>query len=300
MERGQGGVAELPAVTVGDRGVAHVLDPGREFARCSLEEHRQSAGVPFDGLPHRPDVVGRHEVVLPGERRRMAGVVDDCGQPPSRGRRHPPRDERVVGCGVRVEAAHDPTVGGPGGVGQVTVGRQSARAAGPVDRRRLERRDGLPGRPHRGVVECGQVCGEHVAPRPVRLGIAERRRRVRVREAEQEPLGRDAEGGDDAAAERPLLRGARPPAEVGVDEHERRVAAANADRQGREAQRAVHAAGRVVAGRAPIAAVDAGRRRDVGTGHARQAGERGMGDDHARAARRPPAPRGRPAPRSAA
>ena len=103
LERRERTEAEPAPVLVGDGRVADVLMGGAELARGALEEEaRGAAGVLLDDLAHGADVVGGDQRVLPGERRRVAGVVDDRAEhAPVVGRGDPPDDERVVGTARR-------------------------------------------------------------------------------------------------------------------------------------------------------------------------------------------------------
>ena len=84
---------------VRDGRVADVLVRRAELPRRALEEEAERAArLPLDDLAQRADVVRRDQRVVPGERRRVARVVDDR-------REHaavavggdPTDDQRVVG-----------------------------------------------------------------------------------------------------------------------------------------------------------------------------------------------------------
>ena len=81
--------AELPAVAVGDGGVADVAFARAEVAGRTLQEQARRTGVPLDHFAHRADVIRADERVLPRERRRVAGVVHDRAERPCRRRRRP-------------------------------------------------------------------------------------------------------------------------------------------------------------------------------------------------------------------
>ena len=99
LERRERAEAEPAPVLVGDGRVADVLMGRAELARGALEEEAGgSAGVRLDDLAHGADVVRRDQRVLPGERRRVTGVVHDRPEhPPVVVGGDPADDERVVG-----------------------------------------------------------------------------------------------------------------------------------------------------------------------------------------------------------
>ena len=166
LDRGGCGVPELAAVAVGDCRVADVVVARGEIARGALQEERRGVEGVLQDLARRADVVGREQPVLPGQRRRMAGVVEERRQhravsPVTR------RDEqRVVGRLVGVVA---------GGealrlvVPEVTVGRQRAAAGAvrhPGRRQCLLAPRGSPPRPARSGARCTARSTRRPACRP--------------------------------------------------------------------------------------------------------------------------------------
>src|SRR5262245_18108047 len=97
-QRGEDRKTEAAAVTIGDGGVGGVLLRGGKLAAGALqEEARGAARLRLDDLAHRADVVGGNQLVLPGERRRMAGVVDDRRHHSTRIIAHAADEEGVIG-----------------------------------------------------------------------------------------------------------------------------------------------------------------------------------------------------------
>ena len=97
---------------VRDRRVADVLVRRAELPRRALEEQAGRASrLPFDDLAQRADVVRRDQRVVPGERRRVARVVDERPEHAAVvGGGDPAHDQGVVGVRDRVEAAHEAAV----------------------------------------------------------------------------------------------------------------------------------------------------------------------------------------------
>ena len=245
------------------------------------EQARRAAGVLLDELAHGADVVGRDERVLPRERRRVAGVVDDRPEDAAVVvRRHAAHDERVVRRRRRVEAADDPAVVARR-IGQVTVPGEVAPSGGPRQRRGRDSRErllaGLQDRPAQ-LVEVGadQLPPGHVAP-----AHRSPRCRVGVRAVHEQLTGLEAER---------LPHGVEHPVRVGgaaevaeqrdVEPDEQPGPAVLPCLQGEDGhgQRPVDAVGNVVLCGPPHAGVDAGRRRRVAPRYADQAGECGRHD----------------------
>ena len=105
LDRGRRGVAELAAVAVGDGGVADVVVPRRELPGGALEEERRGRERGLEHLARRSDVVGREEPVRPGERGRVAGVVEERRRHGSVPARDTADEQGVVGVFSRVVAA---------------------------------------------------------------------------------------------------------------------------------------------------------------------------------------------------
>ena len=70
-----------------------------------------------------------------------------------------------------------------------------------------------------------------------------------------------------------LERQVRPPAEIGINQHQRLRLPVRLQCQRRQRQRTMHALGGVVFGRAPVAAIDTDRGRDVFPGYADKSGK---------------------------
>jgi hypothetical protein len=152
----------------------------------------------------------------------------------------------------------------------------------PFDRGRRAFSDRLPRRRDHHFLDVREVGGEQLAPLPLRLRLAERWCGMGMRHAGEQPLFWKPERRHHAPAKRPLVGEVGPPAQVGVEEHERLAGRRLADREGREEERPVDALRRVVYRRAPVAAEDAHWRRDVGPGQAYQAREGGVRCDRRR------------------
>ena len=134
------GVAQLAAIAIGDRRVADETVPRAELSAGARRNRHARAGDRLDDVARRADVVGTDQRVVPGERRRVAGVVDDRGHDASGGVGSPSHDQRVVGRVGRIEAADEQTVVG---VPKIAIGRQRAAAAAVDDRDGLQRGRGL-------------------------------------------------------------------------------------------------------------------------------------------------------------
>ena len=176
-------MAELAAVPVGHRRVADVVVAWRELARGALEEERRRSEGRLQHLARGADVVRREEPVLPRERRRVAGVVEERREHAAVGGRRPADENGVVGGAVRVVAAGEPL---GLGVPEVPVRREPA-AAGAVRDERLRH---PVARLDDGV---GDLCREVLEVRrdQLRAGLALEagvrvRARVRVRHLDQD------------------------------------------------------------------------------------------------------------------
>ena len=183
LERRHRRMPEGAAVPVGDLRVADVLMAGAKLARRALQEDAgNAAGRRLDDLARRADEVGRDEPVLPRQRRRVAGVVDEH-------RRARPRP--VARCGRRrpcrpasrgVEADHIAIT-----VREVAVRGEPAASPSVRQRRRNRRRDrlagGFGGRAREGVevARCSRSSPSPSEPR--RAG-------VRVAEVDEDPRAR--------------------------------------------------------------------------------------------------------------
>ena len=164
---------ELAAVAVGNGRVADVVVARGELAGGSVEEERRGAEGVLEHLAGGTDVVGREEAVVPGERRRVTGVVEDGRENGAVAARHAPDEKRVVGRSAGVVAAGEPP---RVLVPVVAVGGQAA-AAVPVGHVRLH-----PRRP-RFEDRVGDVPRKPVEVRPDQLdpgSIVELRVRVRA------------------------------------------------------------------------------------------------------------------------
>ena len=97
-------VAERAPMAIRRGRIADVLLAGRELAGSALQEQARSIGASLDHFPHRAGEIGRNKVVVPSQRRGMAGVVDE-GRAGAVGIiEDAGHDQPVVGCGVRMEA----------------------------------------------------------------------------------------------------------------------------------------------------------------------------------------------------
>ena len=83
FERRQCRKTELPAVAIGDGRVADEAFARAEVAAGALQEQAWRVELCFDRFAERADVVGADQRVLPGERRRMAGIVDERADRPA-------------------------------------------------------------------------------------------------------------------------------------------------------------------------------------------------------------------------
>ena len=281
LERGQRAVAEAAAVLIGDGRIADVLVGGAELARRSLEEDTRSAArLRLDELAHRADVVRGDERVLPRERGRVAGVVDDGAEHvPVRVRRDPPDDDRVVRARSGIEAAHEAAVLA-GRIGEVTVAGEVTAARRPGQRRGNETVDRLAARLEDRVAQLVEVRADELAARVVapthrrpggRMGVGAVDEQLAGLQRERLAHGREhALGVGDTAQ-------VSEQGDVERDE-ESRTTAGGLQRQRRRRERAVDAGREIVAGRSPHAGVDAVGRGGVAPSEADQPREGGRRD----------------------
>ena len=241
LERGHRGVPEGTTVPVRDSRIADVLMARRELTRRPLQEDaRDTPGRRLDHLAHGADEVGRDEPVLPRQRGRVAGVVDEHGKQRPVRLRDPPDDDRVVGRHIRVEADHIPIT-----VQKIAIGGEPAPADCGRQRRRNRRRDRLPSGLRGGVPHGVEVAGARF------VAVAQRPRRARVRVTQIHEHALHVAAGrvqDTLAHERFVLR-ALPPSDIGGYEHERR-GVLGSEGDCRQGQRAVDP-GREVVCRGP-------------------------------------------------
>ena len=275
LDRGRGGVPQLAAVPVGHGRVADVVVARRELARGALEEERRRVEGAFQHLAGRTDVVGREQPVLPRERGRVAGVVEERRERPAVAVGGAGDHERVVRRAVRVVAARVPL---RVGVPEVPVGGEAA-AALPVRDEGLGRRRLRLG--HR-VADLGREPLE-VRRDQLRAGPAlEPRVRVRtgmrVRQLDEELGLPEPRPLPDRRTEPELVGAVREPADVERDERQGRpVSGERREDGGGRRERPVDALRDVVRRRAPRAAVDPDRRRHVASRDAEAAVGRAEG-----------------------
>ncbi len=174
---------ELAAVAVGDRRVAHVVVARGQLPRGPLEEQRGGGEGAFQHLARGADVVGRQQPVLPGERRRVAGVVEQRRPHVARVARDPCDEQGVVGGDVGVVAGGEaPRVGIP----EIAVRRQRAAPVTVGHPGRLECGDRLLDRCADLIREAVEVGPDQLDARLVaELGVGVRAG-VGVRHADQQ------------------------------------------------------------------------------------------------------------------
>ena len=90
---------------------------------------RAGEGVLLDGFAQGADVIGGDEFVLPGQRGRMAGVVDERGEDFAGGVGEAADQEGVVGGAIGIVTADDAFA-----IRQVAVGGQVAAAGVKLER----------------------------------------------------------------------------------------------------------------------------------------------------------------------
>ena len=207
LQRGQDGVAQLPAVGIRDRGIAYILVPGRQVARCALQEHGGgAAGVPLDRFTHGADEVGRDQGVLEREGGGMAGIVGDGGQASPVVAGDAAHQQGVVGRFSRIVADDKPVP-----VGKIAIGSQFAPPPVPFEDRGL----GVLSRRLR-CLDCAREYVLHearhfVAALPVRLGFRQLRRGVAMRHGKDHALPREIYRRDETREELlPKLRVGEP------------------------------------------------------------------------------------------
>ncbi len=186
-------------------------------AAPSRKRHGRAAGRALDRLAQRADVVGRGERVLPRQRRRVAGVVDDRRQHGAVGAADATDQQRVVGRRVGVPADQRLPVDG-----QVAGARDVAAPGRPVERRWDGRGERLARRGARGRAQRVEVRGDQLAARPVARRARQQRTGVRVAERDEHARLVAAGRLDDGGADVPLVLGRAEPGAVEGDEHERR------------------------------------------------------------------------------
>ena len=257
LDRGRGRVAQLATVPVCDCRVADVVVARGELSRGALEKERRRLEGRLEHLACRTDVVGREQPVLPRERGRVAGVVEERCERPAARIRDTRDQERVVRCALRVVAARVPL---RVCVPEVPVRREAA-AALPVRDESLRRRGVRLG--HRVADLRGQrleVGRDQLGAGPA-LDLRVRvRTGMRVRQLDEHLGLPEPRPRHDRLAEGALVGAVGEPAGVEGDERERRpVSAERREDAGRRRERPVDALRDVVRRRAPRAAVDPDR-----------------------------------------
>ena len=256
-------ITELPAVAVRDGPVADVALARSEVARRALQEHARRMGRMFDHRAHGADVIGAESRVVPRQRRRMAGIVDDGRQDFSALAGDARNHHGVIGRAFRVEAADVlPMILIP----VIALGRQCTAALTVNNGRRLDRLLRLLG-------ELPDLRGDLVEVRPDQIAAGEMRARarhpagaVRVRQRDLHLSRSQSRRLADGLAEVRHLDAVQDAVVHGDDQ----LAACSPSPprvglkpQQRRQQRPMHAGRLVVDGGAPHAMINADRRRDV-------------------------------------
>ncbi len=121
FQRRKGCECQLAAIAIGYGGIADKADTRSEIAGGALQEQTRRAGVLLDSFAQGADVVGTDGRILPSQRRRMTGIIDDAAQQCPCVGNHPNHQHRVVGESFRVETTDVQT---PFRIVKIAMGRE--------------------------------------------------------------------------------------------------------------------------------------------------------------------------------
>ncbi len=246
-------------MAVGHRDVSRVLLPRGQLSRGPLHEQARCTGRGLHDLAHRADVVRRHLPVLPGQGRRVAGVVHQR-RPHVAVEADPADRDGAVGRALRIEPHEGAAV-----EVELAFRREGAAAGGPLDQSRSRGLQRLaPGR-DTGRGQGLEVRGDELATRQMRIRRAQHRARMRVGERQHQLVGLEAETVEDRPAHSLLIRDPAPPRAVHREQHARALIRGDDGERGQR-ERPVRALGPLPVGRPPVLGADADGRRDVAPG----------------------------------